>query len=231
MGSYTFTLDKFHISHTRALHNDTDTVSIGVKVGNGAVQTQIKHMGDVNDGDHHVGLAIGPIEIDDAATPIVVNYQILNSGHASDAQLDSALTYGADALAAGIIGTANIWGAAGVWAVKYFADFIGADCDGAVAIDQESFTAAEIDQRLGGNETADFSKYFAGTDSPHGCGNNSKYTVTYSVSRTGPPAVHVVQPASGAHTTVGLAQAVAGVHMKSGLAQNVDAHPKVGTES
>jgi len=41
----------------------------------------IRHMGDVNNGDHLVGLHFGPFPIDNPAAPFIFNYQIVNSGH------------------------------------------------------------------------------------------------------------------------------------------------------
>src|SRR3954469_23999550 len=56
--SYTFTLNSFQITDTRALHNDTDLVSISVAVGNKApITLPAKSMGDVNNGGHQVNLS------------------------------------------------------------------------------------------------------------------------------------------------------------------------------
>jgi len=56
--SYIFILDQFHIDNTRAVdEEDTDTVGFAVKIGDSMVATpQIKHMGDVDNGDHPVNL-------------------------------------------------------------------------------------------------------------------------------------------------------------------------------
>jgi hypothetical protein len=76
---YVVSLDKFHIDNTRSLHNDTDHVNFAMKVGNAAIPESLtRDTGDVNNGDHLVGLCFGPIPID-PAIPIMFNYQILNS--------------------------------------------------------------------------------------------------------------------------------------------------------
>src|SRR5689334_11779157 len=82
MPSYIFRLEQFHIDNTRAADDDTDVVSFAMKVGDQALgEPQIKHMGNVDNGDHAVNLQFGPISVDTPATPVVFNYQILNSGH------------------------------------------------------------------------------------------------------------------------------------------------------
>src|SRR6476620_206545 len=86
MPSYIFRLEQFHIDNTRAADDDTDVVSFAMKVGDQALgEPQIKHMGDVDNGDHLVNLEFGPISVDTPATLVVFNYQILNSGHKDDA--------------------------------------------------------------------------------------------------------------------------------------------------
>jgi hypothetical protein len=50
---YTYTLKSFKITDTRARHNDTDFVSMAVKVGaNPPITAPTKSMGDVNNGTH-----------------------------------------------------------------------------------------------------------------------------------------------------------------------------------
>ena len=45
-----FEFQKFHITDTRAVRNDTDTVSLALKVGDAPARVLIKHLGDVNNG-------------------------------------------------------------------------------------------------------------------------------------------------------------------------------------
>jgi hypothetical protein len=244
MGSYTFTLDKFHISRTRARHNDTDTVSFGIKVGNNTAQTQIKHMGDVNDGDHNVGLQLGPFDIEDSATPVILTYTIVNAGNknvddqlgsSSQAMMAKADSDGDDGAPdqTSMDGTdgddPGVWSSIWKFATEELIALLNADCDGPVASNRIAVTASQIDQSLGENDKASFEKFFAGTDSATGCGSNSKYTVTYSVSRTGPPAVQLAHSNVGVHTNIGLKNA--GFHKKDGLGLNVEVPHTVGTGS
>ncbi len=231
MGSYTFTLDKFHIDDTRAAHNDTDTVSFGVKVGNTTSDPLIKHMGDVNNGDHHVGLQIGPIEIDAAATPVIISYTIVNAGHTN---ADDQLKSGTSMILAKADGETDMTGTPQdgtqgdswwtvIWKFAYheLLAWLTADCDGPVATNRIAVTAGKIDEQLGGNEQASFTKSFPGVDSPHGCGGNSRYTVTYSVSRSGPAA------SQGGHTNVGHTESgrMGGGRMGGGINRDVVREP------
>jgi len=56
-----YQFQKFHITNTLAVHNDTDTVSLALKDGAQPARVLIKHLGDVSNGDHLVQLKIGPV--------------------------------------------------------------------------------------------------------------------------------------------------------------------------
>jgi hypothetical protein len=76
---FTFTLDSFKITHTRALHNDTDFVQIGVKVGSNApITAPTKAMGDVNNGP--VNLSISNVFVP-AEETVDFSYSIVNTGY------------------------------------------------------------------------------------------------------------------------------------------------------
>jgi uncharacterized protein with LGFP repeats len=58
---YVISLDKFHIDNTRSVHNDTDHVNFALKMGSQAIPESLtRDTGDVNNGDHLVGLCFGP---------------------------------------------------------------------------------------------------------------------------------------------------------------------------
>jgi hypothetical protein len=199
MAQYSFSLDRFHISNTRSRHTDTDYVTVGLQIGGQTFPAQTKAMGDLNNGDYNVGLVFEGIEIDDPGTPVIFNYQIVNNGHASQADIDNALTNGAAQLASEgatalgdklIPGSGSIWGEAASEAVKWLGGVIFADCDGPVAIDQVAVTAEVLDAAIdGANAGGTYSdtRSYPGTDSPTGCGSNSQYAVTWSASRNGVP--------------------------------------------
>ncbi len=178
---YIFCLEKFHIDNTRALHEDTDHVSFALKVGDQPLQPLTKHVGDVNNGDHSVGLQFTS-DIADPRTPVLFNYQILNQGHGGD--LDAELNAGADALAAGLGVTGN--GLAGTLVKlleKYGLELFNPNCDGPVAADQITVSAATLKDWTANNGVHRETRYYPGVDSAIGCGSNSKYKVTWSVAR------------------------------------------------
>jgi hypothetical protein len=184
MPSYIFRLEQFHIDNTRAADDDTDIVSFAVKVGDQVLgEPQIKHMGNVDNGDHLVNLEFGPVSVDTPATPVVFNYQILNSGHKDDAFIDTLLKQGADELAHHVSTSGNIWATAGAWALKFFVGLFTVDCDGPVAIDQVAVTGATLETWTA--ETGKYSekRFYPGGDTDWGCGSNSEYYVTWSVTR------------------------------------------------
>jgi hypothetical protein len=78
MNLYTFKLESFHISNTRSRHDDTDTVTFGLQVGNQQFPVQSYFAGDLKNGDYPVNLAFGPILIADDAGAAVFTYEIYN---------------------------------------------------------------------------------------------------------------------------------------------------------
>jgi hypothetical protein len=199
-----FTLESFEILNTRSHHEDTDYVSFTLVIGNGTPQTQTKAMGDLNNGNYPVGLSFGPVAVapNEAA---VFNYLILNSGHQSQQETQDALTkaattlaqQGADAAAKAIssgvaslvgasigsavlpvIGTAL--GAIAGWLVDELGGVLFANCDGPVAAEQVAMTGTELAARTA-NGAYQHTTSHPGIDSPHGCGSNSQYKVTWSI--------------------------------------------------
>lgn len=199
--SYTFTLESFRITDTRARHNDTDFVAVSVKVGNNPpITVPTKAMGDVNNGVHQVGISIPNVQAG-PTTVVAFSYSIVNSGHDKDKigqaleKVVSAASSKAAAAGAGAVGTA-VGGPAGTligtvgtqalgWALGKLEGILFPNCDGPVAAADHAFTGAQLAQRTAGGKvfrTVDDNK---GSDSPTGCGSNSRYYVTWSVqSRT-----------------------------------------------
>lgn len=179
--NYVFRLDRLHIDNTRAVHNDTDVASFALKVGDQMFAPLINHLGDVNNGDHIVGLQFGPIAIPSTAVPIIFNYQILNSGHKDRAEIDGLLNRGANFLVtqAGLTG---FWGTVAGWAAKFFVAILTVDCDGPVAIDQIAISGALLDERTLGASTLSETRRYS-YESQTGCGSSPDYKVTWSVIR------------------------------------------------
>jgi len=200
---FTFTLDHFKIENPRSLRKDTDYVSFTLLVkssaGVGTPKTITKSMGDLGDGTHKVGLTFSNVPI--KPTDIVVlNYLIVNSGKkGSDihAILEStattlankgvdAATAAAGAAVGGVIGSVipipglgTLLGAtAGGWLAGEVKGLLHANCDGPVAAEQNTFTYANMVAKTA-HGTFTHTTRHPGTDSPRGCGANSKYDVTW----------------------------------------------------
>ena len=214
-------LESFEILDTRSLHNDTDHVSCSIAVGQGPPQSQVKSMGDVNNGIHHVGLSFDQVAVD-LNQPVVFNYIIINNGHASHEKIAgeltkvgnalasrgtqaaaSALAAGAGSLVGASVGTAILpvlgtaLGALAGWLVSEISGIVFANCDGPVAAEQAVFTGKDLQIRTANSQTIKFTTFHPGTESPHGCGANSRYKVTWSVTALRPATINTVVNLNG----------------------------------
>jgi hypothetical protein len=202
-GTYTFTLKSFKITDTRALHNDTDFVSVAVTVGkNPPIVVPTKSMGDVNNGTHQVNLSIPNVLVEPGQT-VAFSYAIVNSGYNKDkieqelkkgvsAEAPKALEEGAGALGE-LLGCeqcgTTIGKAASSWFTKKMVSVIFADCDGTVAAGDHTFPQAGLAKLTAGGKVVTATDDNKGTKSPFGCGGNSRYYVTWSVSSSQTPPV------------------------------------------
>jgi hypothetical protein len=202
-GTYTFTLNSFRITDTRSLHNDTDFVGMSVVVGtNPAITVPTKAMGDVNNGTHQVNLTIPNVSVEPGQM-VAFTYNITNTGYnansveqaiksavASEAQ--KALTAAGMAVGSlvGCSECGSIVGPAG--GNKLLTDIEGiifADCDGIVAAGAHTFPQASLATVTANGAVYSVTDDDKGTDSATGCGSNSRYYVTWSVTGTGTPPV------------------------------------------
>ena len=206
--SYRFTLSTVEIKNTRSLHVDSVKGVVSAAVGIDAPVTQTASLGDHNNGVFAAELAIGPILVEKPHIGVAFNYVLTNSGHESQAKIDSTLTKTGEALAAAgakaattgvgaalgaTIGTAvlpiigSIIGLAAGWLVDELIGILLADCDGPVASEQPVFKGQDLwdmTHRLGTNEVYYHQTTHAGLDSPSGCGSNSIYIVNWSIFRS-----------------------------------------------
>jgi hypothetical protein len=210
-GTYTFTLDSFKITDTRALHNDTDFVQIGVKVGSGAAITApAKAMGDVNNGTHTVNLSVPNVFVP-AGETAVFSYSIVNTGYDANS-VEQALKSGVSAALPGALqaaatagGTAAGCAACGAivgkqassWFTGKVENILFPNCDGTVAAADHAFPQASLTQATANGNVIVATDDNKGTDSPTGCGANSRYYVTWSVSATGTSLPAVTTGSSG----------------------------------
>jgi hypothetical protein len=199
--TYTFTFNSLNIINLRSQHTDTDYASFTVRVipqgGQGIATTIVKPMGDLGTGVHPVNLSIkAQVHPTDQ---VVVNYFVINSGHADPNKVQTTLKNTGDQVSA-VSRTFNdllhmntgdlaIEGAQLITSLlkdvfgslfsSIFGD--GPDCDGPVAAGQELMPYSALPASPSTPVTR--STVNPGVDSPHGCGKNSVYEVNWSVSQ------------------------------------------------
>lgn len=216
MNFYTIRLESFHIDNTRSRHNDTDTVTFGVQAGDTTFPVLSFGAGDVNNGDHAIGLHIGNFLLMDPQRPVAVSYSIYNGNVAAlSTNLNSlakslllngvhlttggptlkfanlsgsvtpvALSSGIDL--PGLLSNTSGWSAAVAKVIAETAiNFAFPNCDGFVAGDVVSMTTDRWNQAIDSQGGSVFrtTMTYPGTESPSGCGSNSSYKVTWSVTR------------------------------------------------
>jgi hypothetical protein len=202
-----FSLDSVRIATTRSLLKDTNFATINMTVGADAPVSKTQAMGNVDEGTHLVGLGIAAEVPEDASIPVVLSYVILNNGHGDHAALqrnvEAALSsLGAAAAKAAtaavgeeigvvlgseigtavvpIVGTAI--GALAGWVVGKVGSVLFANCDGVVAASVHIYDNKQLIQdTIEGRKITETVEH-PGTDSPTGCGANSRYFTTTTVS-------------------------------------------------
>ena len=198
--TYKFTLKSFKITDTRSVHEDTDFASIAVAVGTGTpITLPAKSMGNLNNGTYQVNLTIPAAVADTQAVDF--SYSIVNSGYDKNA-LEQALkslvsdaankgakaggTAGGTAVAGPVGGAIGgyVGDKAGGWAVGKLVNIIFANCDGSVAAGDHIYSGAELAAQTANGRTITITDNNPGTDSPYGCGSNSRYYATWSISRS-----------------------------------------------
>jgi hypothetical protein len=178
---YTLSLDNIRIDNTRSSHTDTDYVSFSLKVGDQKYPTLTKSMGDLNNGTFNVGLFFGSIPVNDN-TPVVLDYLVVNAGHSVGEDIAKVgLTELGDELLDTYVDPTMVLS-------NIYDLIIGmafANCDGVVAEDRVVTDARTLASWTAGGPHSE-TRFYPGSDSPAGCGSNSRYSVTWSVRSMGP---------------------------------------------
>jgi len=202
---YNFAVDSFVIHNTRSAHRDTDYISASVAVAGKPPLKASQKLGDLNNGTFRTAMNFTGVPVADNETA-VFSYAIVNSGHTdpntAEKTLEQAVSTLAEkgaqaaATAAGgavgaalgasigtavvpVIGTAL--GAVAGWLVSSAGKLIFANCDGAVAAAVHSFTGEQLRACTTQGQHLGVTDHHPGTNSPHGCGSNSNYDVSWSV--------------------------------------------------
>jgi phospholipase C len=217
-----FTMDSFGISNTRSRHNDTDVVTLSVTVGANPTVFVAKSMGDVNNGNHSVGLSI-EVDIPDDDTIVVFNYLIRNDSHggndAKEKAVQSALStiaeeiirHGAITATSITVGSivvpfvgSAVAAVAGILAATEAGLLLFADCDGIVASGPPMrFTCGDLIKRTASGQKIPENADHPGTDSPDGCGSNSRYSTTCTITTA--PSIPTVLDLRGQWVSGGVA--------------------------
>jgi hypothetical protein len=200
VGVFTFTLNSFKITETRALHNDTDYVSLSVRVGTKPPTTVVKSMGDVDNGTHEVNLSVPNVAVSPTEA-VAFTYSIVNAGGIPKfeqtllkAAESAAQKLGDDAVKAlgdlindllpgsgpfiDAIGDAA-WG----WLAGKIDGFLTpGGCNGPVAGGDKAYSGKQLAYQTADGEVITSIQLNKGTNSPDGCGSNSRYYVTWSIS-------------------------------------------------
>lgn len=183
--TYKFVLDYCSVVYTRSTFGDTDYASFGVSVRNqmvnGTPKTKflfsLENSNTVN--SYPINIEIGPTPIpDDPNFPVIIAFLIVNSGE-PHSNVDDVMNAGTEAL----INSYSGFGSSFAFADSHVKDILASlSCDGTVAADKIVTNGQEIAQWTAtGSHTV--YKQYSGTDSPVGCGSNSRYDVSWHVER------------------------------------------------
>ncbi len=184
--TYMVVLDKFHISKTRSVHEDTDYVTLTVQVNQQPPVNQTIFVGNVNDGDHPVNLQLGPFDVGPNDT-LTLNYVILNKGHGNgDRQkIEDGLAKSATAAIVAEFPSTAAYSSYIEKAINKLIGIIDADCDGNCAARQMPFTGVELEQNS--SSTGSFGETIPDEfESQDGCGASGQYEVTWHIQRVAP---------------------------------------------
>lgn len=220
MDAYTIRLERIHVSKTRSPHTDTNYLTFSVKNGASDPLKIYAKLGNMPDGDYRVSdlinrtpqpsSGIGPsnasdfIEIYNPKDTVIINWAIMNRGHANDQTAISEITQIGDKLIDRYLGSGSGagtpegmgntsidgegWGSSIDWAkiVKWvfgwLIELLDPNCDGGVVAQTITTNASELAAKTKGGTTFTKTLAYPGTNSAVGCGENSLYFVTYSIT-------------------------------------------------
>jgi hypothetical protein len=185
---YRFSVDFVTCDEPRSFISDTDTAQATISPGNWPLQSISQAIGDI--GGTHPSQAqtnllnFEPVTVE-LCEDVSFNYIVVNNGHADQVSLDTALISAGSALASAGIKAAtgsSILGAVAGWLLGKLGSFLFQDCDGIVAVEQVTFSGRDLHLKTENNELGAVITVHPGTDSPSGCGGNSQYEVTWSIT-------------------------------------------------
>lgn len=182
---FEFSFYSITIKNTRSRHEDTDYAFLSLKVGNTQYPTIGKKIGDLNNGDHPIGLVFTGIQLRDDQTPVTIKWSVINSGHGANQQYQNAFNTAGPV----VINQTTDGGLAEILKSVFSlgSSLLFANCDGVVVSDQWVGTAHQLYQFMASRNNVPqywtwdsptvvrYILHDPGTDSDHGCGSNSDY--------------------------------------------------------
>jgi hypothetical protein len=205
---YTFTVETFNISNTRALINDTLWLGYSAYVDGDLVANLQQKLGNFDNGSYQtanyfspgVGPGLANVVINDPDAKAGFIFQLINSGNVPANALTGQLAATADQLTSILvsiagIGAASIGGAAASYAFPSgltqaaFAtlwSWLNIDCDGPVAVDQVSGPRYALDAWTDNPaKKITINRDYPGSSAPFGCNpDNSLYNLIWSLQRS-----------------------------------------------
>ncbi len=209
---YRFSVDLVHVTTTRSLDADTDAAQASVGAGNWPTQTKTQWIGDIggitNPKESQTNLLnFEPVTVE-LCEATVFNYLVLNNGHADQKAIDAALVKAGESLTSDsvtsiskdlgagigailgveIAGTilapviGSLLGSLVGWLLDQLGGIVFANCDGLVAAEQLALTGQDLHLKTASGPLTTTTTH-PGTDSSTGCGDNSQYEVTWTISR------------------------------------------------
>jgi hypothetical protein len=209
---YVFSVDLVQVDTARSLNADTDMAQSTLTVGNSPPSTATQGNSAIG-GTHPKQwqtnlLRFGPVGVE-LADSVVFNYQILNKGNPDPDVVTSALNQAGKKLAdyavesiskslvAGLkeiesveIGSLStavpvvgpILGIVAAWLVSELKSIVFADCDGPVAVEQVVLLGRDLHRKTVNGPYRTTTTH-PGVDSATGCGANSVYEVSWSITQ------------------------------------------------
>ncbi len=192
---YTFRIDGFQIFRTRAVFTDTDVLGLLLRVGDNTYPPVMRALGDVKDGNHSVDVAIGPVDIPNDSTPVVLSYSIVNKANEDVAEAMSAIRFILNAFAdmGGQTVPFGLGSLINDFLMFPFHNMVFSGCDGMVVADAISLTGRSLASWTASNNPLRETRRYPGRlhpvtpeynsmyTSPGTCGDTSDYSVTWSV--------------------------------------------------
>jgi hypothetical protein len=207
MDLYTFMVEEFIITDTRAKHHDTLWLGYSAYVdGDMVTPPRSFKMGDFNNGTYstvnydpsYPNTGLARVVINDPTSKVAFIFQLLNAGNVPDDSLTGRIAATGDQLAgitAGLAGagansstailkSGGFWVAIAIEALVDFYSWLSVDCDGPVAIDQISGPRYVLDAWTDTpTRSVNTDRKYPGSEPSFGC-DKSNYEVKWSLSHS-----------------------------------------------